>query len=64
MKSNLQIFSISILVGALAAFLVLYNYLNVYPERNSPSGGLYETFTIDHDNIERTYDLYIPRNFK
>ena len=64
MKSSLRIFFISIIVGALAAFLVLYNYLNVYPERNAPSGGLYETFTIDHDNIERTYDLYIPRNFK
>ena len=64
MKSNIRIFFISIVVGALAAFSVLYNYLNVYPERNAPSGGFYETFAIGHDNIERTYDLYIPRNFK
>ena len=64
MKSSLGIFFISIIVGALAGFSVLYNYLNVYPERNAPPGGLYENFTIDHDNIKRTYDLYIPRNFK
>ena len=64
MKSSLRIFFISIVIGALAAFLVLYNYLNVYPERNAPEGGVYETFTIDHNNIERTYDLYIPKYFK
>ena len=34
-------------VGALASFLVLYNYLNVYPERSAPSEGLYKTFSID-----------------
>ena len=64
MKSISGIFFISMVVGALASFLVLYNYLNVYPERSAPSEGLYKTFSIDHDNIERTYDLYIPKNFK
>lgn len=60
LKSKPSLFFIGIALGALSGYLFIFNYINVLPVKESPSAGQYKTFSLNHDSIIRTYDVYVP----
>ena len=64
LKSKFSLFIIGIFVGALTSYLFIFNYINVHAVKDAPSSGKYETFTLIHDGISRSYDVYAPQNLK
>ena len=60
LKSKPSLFFIGIALGALSGYLFIFNYINVLTVKESPSAGQYKTFSLNHDSIIRTYDVYVP----
>ena len=63
-SSNYFIFSFGIFIGACLSLLVLKYYTNVEVFRDAPTQGKYKTYSFTHDELIRTYDVYIPSTLK
>ena len=64
LKSKSLLFFIGLITGALSAYIFIFNYINVIPERQAPSSGEYKTQSLVHDGISRTYDVFIPEGLR
>jgi len=64
LKSKSSLFFIGLITGALSAYIFIFNYINVIPERQAPSSGEYKTQSLVHDGISRTYDVFIPEGLR
>ena len=64
LKSKPSLFFIGIALGALSGYLFIFNYINVLPVKEAPSTGQYTTFSLSHDSIIRTYDVYVPESLE
>jgi len=64
LKSKLSLLLISIALGAFSAYIFIFSYINVIPVKEAPSEGQYKTFELVHDNILRTYDVYVPEKLE
>ena len=62
--SNYFIFLIGIFVGIYFAIAVLRYYTTTEVFRAPPTQGNYKTYSFTHDDLTRTYDVYIPSTLK
>ena len=62
--SNYFIFLIGIFVGIYFAIAVLKYYTTTEVFRAPPTQGNYKTYSFTHDDLTRTYDVYIPSTLK
>ena len=62
--SNYFIFLIGIFIGIYFAIAVLKYYTTTEVFRASPTQGNYKTYSFTHDDLTRTYDVYIPSTLK
>tara|TARA_B100000989_G_C19486268_1_gene447624 strand:- start:95 stop:1435 length:1341 start_codon:yes stop_codon:yes gene_type:complete len=62
--SNYFIFSIGIFIGVYFAIAVLKYYTTTEVFRAPPTQGNYKTYSFTHDDLTRTYDVYIPSTLK
>ena len=64
MRSKFSFFIIGVFLGAVTSYFFIFSYINVHPSKDIPTTGKYETFSLVHDGIARSYDVYTPRNFE
>lgn len=64
MRSKFSFFIIGVFLGAVTSYFFIFSYINVHPSKDIPTTGKYETFSLVHDGITRSYDVYTPRNFE
>ena len=62
--SNYFIFLIGIFIGIYFAIAVLKYYTSTEVFRAPPTQGNYKTYSFMHDDLNRTYDVYIPSTIK
>ena len=62
--SNYFIFLIGIFIGIYFAIAVLKYYTTTEVFRAPPTQGNYKTYSFMHDDLNRTYDVYIPSTIK
>ena len=62
--SNYFIFLIGIFIGIYFAIAVLKYYTTTEVFRAPPTQGNYKTYSFTHDDLTRTYDVYIPSTLK
>ena len=62
--SNYFIFLIGIFIGIYFAIAVLKYYTTIEVFRAPPTQGNYKTYSFTHDDLIRTYDVYIPSTLK
>ena len=62
--SNYFLFFIGIVFGIYLALAVLSYYTTAEVLRDPPSQGTYKTYSFTHDDLTRTYDVYIPSSLK
>ena len=62
--SNYFLFFIGIVFGIYLALAVLSYYTTAEVLRDPPSQGIYKTYSFTHDDLTRTYDVYIPSSLK
>ena len=62
--SNYFIFLIGIFIGIYFAIAVLKYYTTTEVFRAPPTQGNYKTYSFTHDDLIRTYDVYIPSTLK
>lgn len=62
--SNYFIFLIGIFIGIYFAIVVLKYYTSTEVFRAPPTQGNYKTYSFMHDDLNRTYDVYIPSTIK
>ena len=62
--SNHFIFLIGIFIGIYFAIVVLKYYTTTEVFRAPPTQGNYKTYSFMHDDLNRTYDVYIPSTIK
>ena len=62
--SNYFIFLIGIFIGIYFAIAVLKYYTSTEVFRAPPTQGNYKTYSFTHDDLIRTYDVYIPSTLK
>ena len=62
--SNYFIFLIGIFIGIYFTIAVLKYYTSTEVFRAPPTQGNYKTYSFMHDDLNRTYDVYIPSTIK
>ena len=63
-KEIIFLFFIGIVFGIYLAIAVLSYYTTAEVLRDPPSQGIYKTYSFTHDDLTRTYDVYIPSSLK
>ena len=65
-KKNLpsKIFVFGIILGSFLSVTFLNYYINVEILRSEPSQGKFMSYSFTHDNLDRTYDVFVPDSLK
>ncbi len=65
-KKNLpsKIFVFGIILGSFLSVTFLNYYINVEILRSEPSQGKFISYSFTHDNLDRTYDVFVPDSLK
>ena len=55
---------IGLILGAFLSVSFLNYYLNVETSRDVPSAGKHKSFSFIYDDLDRSYDVYVPKSLK
>ena len=65
-KKNLstKIFVFGIILGSFLSINFLNYYINVEILRSEPKQGKFISYSFNHDNLDRSYDVFVPDSLK
>ena len=64
LSSKFFIFIFGIILGSFLSVTFLNHYINIEILRPEPAQGKLKSYSLTHDNLDRTYDVFVPDSLK
>ena len=64
LSSKFFIFIFGIILGSFISVTFLNYYINIEILRSEPTQGKFKSYSLTHDNLGRTYDVFVPDSLK
>ena len=64
LSSKFFIFIFGIILGSFLSVTFLNHYINIEILRPEPAKGKLKSYSLTHDNLGRTYDVFVPDSLK